>query len=242
MLSGQSTATQKSATAQTMSGPGQGAAAKTAHPVHKAHRKATAAKPAPQTVAEVPAPPPPDWPANHPPTPATVTWDSKGLEVQAANSSLGQILREVATNTGAKLQGINADQRVFGTYGPGPARDVISQLLDGTGYNVVMIGGQGDAPPQQIILSKSLKGTPAPMNAAQTPQNSDDDEQPYAQLPDVQEQQNEQQQQLANPHPPARNPFGDGAPARTPEQVQQEILRQQQQLQQQPDQQQNNPQ
>jgi hypothetical protein len=245
MLSGQSATTQKSAAAAPASSA-QGSAAKTTHPIHKratAHHKTTA-KSAPQAVAAAPvtppAPPPPNWPANQPANPATVTWDSKGLEIEASNSSLEQILNEVATNTGAKLQGLNQDQRVFGTYGPGPAREVISKLLDGTGYNLLMIGGQGDAAPQQIILSKSLAGTPAPANnAAQVQQNNDEDQQPYAQLPDVQEQQNEQQ----TPHPPIRNPFGNGAPPRTPEEVQQEILRQQQQLQQQPDQsQQNNPQ
>ena len=35
---------------------------------------------------------------------------------------------------------MNVDQRVFGTYGRGPARDVIAQLLDGSGYDVLMIG------------------------------------------------------------------------------------------------------
>lgn len=224
----------------TTKGSGQSSTAKTAHPVHK--RKKTPPKPAPQvTVAAAPvAPPAPNWPANQPPNPATIKWDSNGLEIQASNSSLDQILHDVAANTGAKLQGMNQDQRVFGTYGPGPARDVISRLLDGTGYNVLMIGGQGDAPPQQIILSRSLAGTPIPANGMQAPQNNNDDDQPpYAQLPDVQEQQNEQQ----FPRPPMRNPFGAGGPPRTPQEVQQEILlRQQQMQQQQQQQQQNNPQ
>src|SRR6185437_12378146 len=131
------------------------------HSVQHSQKETEAeAKAAQEAAAAPPAPPPPDWPVNHQPNPATVVWDSRGLEIQASNSSLGQILHDVATDTGAKLEGLgegrNSDQRIFGNYGPGPAREVISKLLDGSGYNVVMIGGTGDQPPQQIILSTSL--------------------------------------------------------------------------------------
>jgi len=185
-----------------------------------------------------PAPPKPNWPVNQPPNPATVRWDSRGLEIEASNSSLDQILHEVATDTGAKLQGMSEDQRVFGIYGPGPARDVLSKLLDGSGYNVMMVGGQGDAPPQQIILSRSLAGTPVPVNATQALRNNNGDEES-----DNQEQQPEPQQPPEQfQQPPIRNPFG-GGPPRTPQEVQQEMLMRQRQMQQQQEQQQqNNPQ
>ena len=87
---------------------------------------------------------------------------------------------EVATLTGAKLEGFDADQRVFGAYGPGPARDVLSQLLLGSGYNVVMIGDQGQGTPRRIVLSLRHAGsattaaTPAPAND----EEADTDEQP----------------------------------------------------------------
>lgn len=188
--------------------------------------------------APPPAPPPPNWPANQPPNPATVTWDSRGLHIEASNSSLDQILHEVAADTGAKLQGLSEDQRVFGSYGPGPAREVLSKLLEGTGYNVFMVGEQGpDAPPQEIILSRSQGGTPVPANATQAPQNNEDENDSYEQ----QEQQPSNQQQF--PRPPGRNPFGSGGPPRTPQEVQQEILMRQQQMEQQREQQeQQNPQ
>jgi len=213
-----------------------------------AHRRRVPAKAkaAPQAATAVvatppPAPPPPNWPANQPPNPATVTWDSHGLQINASNSSLDQILHAVATDTGAKLQGLSEDQRVFGTYGPGPARDVLSKLLDGTGYNVLMVGGQGDAPPQQIILSNGGAGTPAPVNATQTLRNNSDDENDNPEpQPEQQQPTNEQQY----PRPPMRNPFGSGGPPRTPQEIQQEILMRQQQMEQQQEQQQqqNNPQ
>jgi hypothetical protein len=96
-------------------------------------------------------------PADQPPNPAVIRWDSRSLEIEASNSSLDQILRQVAAATGAKLEGLTQDprlfdqrifdqrifdQRIFGTYGPGPGRDVLSKLLEGSGYNVVMYGGQ----------------------------------------------------------------------------------------------------
>lgn len=128
------------------------------------------AKPAPavslpQQTAVPPAPvvpPPPNWPANGKPVDASVVWDSHGLSITAANSSLLQILDQISTETGAKVQGMNADQRVFGSYGPGSARDVIAQLLDGSGYNVLMIGDQGAGTPRQIVLSARPSG-PAPV-------------------------------------------------------------------------------
>jgi hypothetical protein len=170
-------------------------------------QEAATAPPAPA------APPPPDWPANHPPNPATVVWNSRGLEIQASNSSLDQILRAIAAETGAKVEGFGQDQRVFGDYGPGPAREVISRLLDGSGYNVLMIGGSGDQPPQQIILSASAAGTPAPPNTAPQSSEQQDEEQ------DAPIEQNVEQDYHPPQYPmPPRNPFG-GPPPRAPQQI-----------------------
>ena len=90
-------------------------------------KRTTTAKAPPKAPQPAPAPPeqiqpqPPDWPANDRPAEAKVAWNSKGLRIDAANSSLQQILKDVATATGAKISGLGADQRVFGTFGPGPA-------------------------------------------------------------------------------------------------------------------------
>ena len=92
-------------------------------------------------------------PADQPPNPAVIRWDNRGLEIEASNSSLDQILRQVAAATGAKLEGLTQDQRIFGTYGPGPGRDVLSKLLEGSGYNVVMYGGHNADVPLVIVLS-----------------------------------------------------------------------------------------
>ena len=63
-----------------------------AHPA--AALPAAQVTPAPVTPAE---PPKPDWPAYAKPAEASVVWDSHGLHITAANSSLEQILKDIAT-------------------------------------------------------------------------------------------------------------------------------------------------
>ena len=140
------------------------------HPIPKQPQTPADAAPAPQVVA---APEMPHWPANDKPETARIVWDSHGLRIEAANSSLAEILSEVSTLTGAHVDGFATDARVYGQYGPAPARDVLSQLLDGTGYNVMMIGDIGAGAPRQIILSTRSAASAIP--AAHTTTANDDD-------------------------------------------------------------------
>ena len=130
----------------------------------RAHQKLKKQEPAP--VAQTPPPPPmPDWPINDKPSPASVVWDATGLRINASNSSLQQILSEVSTETGTKVEGLSADQRVYGEYGPGKARDVLSQLLQGSGYNVLLAGDHRPGRPART-RSQSAQST-APSGAPQ---------------------------------------------------------------------------
>jgi hypothetical protein len=176
---------------------------------HKHSPAHLAAPPAPEPVAPVtpPAPETPKWPAFDKAAEASVVWDSHGLLINAANSSLEQILHDVSTATGAKVEGLSTDQRVFGQYGPGQARDVLSELLLGSGYNVIMIGDQGQGTPRQILLSVRQAGSPQP--AAKPAANNDED--------DVEEPPANQEQ--VSPRPG----FPPGGPPRTPQQFQQEL-------------------
>ncbi len=153
--------------AQTSSAPST-AAAPAHKPVHS--EKESAALPAAQATPAPAAPIVPNWPANDRPTEASVVWDSHGLLIVASNSSLAQILKQVSAETGVKVAGMGADERVFGTYGPGPARDVLSRLLDGSAYNVLMIGDQGQGAPRRIVLSpSSTVAAAAPQTASAPP-------------------------------------------------------------------------
>ena len=191
--------------------------------------------PADPPALTAPLPEPPQWPVNETPAKAAVTWDATGLKIQANNSSLHDILNEVSTDTGAKVEGMATDERVFGEYGPGTARDVLSQLLHGSSYNVLMIGDQGAGTPRQIVLSARRSG-PAQSQANRAPQDQPDEDVPE---PEVDEQ------------PPMPPPMVNGRPAipqvmqqgppgapRTPQQVLQELQQRQQQIQDQQNQQQ----
>jgi hypothetical protein len=121
-----------------------------------------AAEAAATEAAKPPEPEIPKWPLNAEAGQATVTWDSKGLRIEATNSSLQQILTDVAAATGASIEGFGKDQRVFGAYGPGPARTVLSALLEGTGYNILMVGDLGQGAPRQLLLSTKNAASPQP--------------------------------------------------------------------------------
>jgi len=181
------------------------------HPV-----AAHAQSPTPHSAATAPtlAPEVPKWPSNEKPSPASVTWDKQGLRIDAANSSLAQILEDVATATGAKVEGFDADQRIFGVYGPGQARDVLSQLLLGSGYNVMLVGDQGQGTPRVIVLSSRHAGTA--VQAANAAPDSDEDA-------DTDEEPAQQPQAT----PPTRPGFAPGGSPRAFQQMQ----RQQQQTQ-----------
>ena len=130
-----------------------------------------------------------------------MVWDSHGLLIVASNSSLAQILKEVSTETGAKVEGMGQDQRVFGTYGPGPARDVLSQLLDGSGYNVLMVGDQGQGTPRRIVLSIRPGG--GAQRTATTPQHA-------------KRRGTDADQQAQEPQPASPAPAPNGFAARRP--------------------------
>jgi len=202
---------------------------------HARSKPSPAHAPAPQEQPETaqPAPELPKWPVNDSPAKPSVTWDSQGLKIDASNASLHQILNDVSTATGAKLEGFGADERVFGEYGPGQARDILSQLLHGSGYNVLMIGDQGEGTPRQIVLSPRKAGGP-PASTNRPPQDAQDEDVPEQPEP---EEQPPPQPQLINGRPPMP-PQGPPGPPRTPQQVLQELQQRQQQIQDQQQQQQ----
>ena len=179
------------------------------------------------------APPPSVAPApvsllQQPPQPAKVTLNAAKLSIHADNSSLSAILHEISNQSGMKIEGFGGDERVFGTFGPGAPRDVIADLLNGTSYNVVLLGDLGNGAPRQLILTAaSRSGGAAPAPAA--PANADEAEgAPEAAEPDPPPQPD----QPINPQQPPGS-------VRTPQQLFEQLQRMRQnQGQQPPDQQQ----
>ncbi len=145
--------------------------------VHAPHKKAVSAP------VSAPAPPPQPTVApslfEQPATRATVTARANELTVKADNSSLTQILHQVASATGMRLEGLGGDERVFGSFGPGAPREVLTALLNGTSYNVVMVGNLPNGAPRQLLLSHRASGGTSPQPAANAnpnqPHNGDED-------------------------------------------------------------------
>ncbi len=115
------------------------------------------------------APPPPSTPltpSQLPPQPAQVTYSNGILSVSADNSSLNQILRQISHNTGMKITGGVADERVFGQYGPANPAQILAELLGGTGSNMILQHREGEANDELILTPRQGGPTPPNPNAA----------------------------------------------------------------------------
>jgi hypothetical protein len=116
----------------------------------------TAAKDQPEA-QPAPTVPPPTL-AQQPASPPQVSFKGGQLTISAQNSTLGDILKAVRTQTGATidLPG-TASERVVGHFGPGPARDVLTALLNGSHFNYLILGSPTDpgALDRVILMAKS---------------------------------------------------------------------------------------
>jgi len=220
----------------------------------KKSSKPVQVQPAPEP-QPVPPPPPPtleQMPAN----PPHVTFQNGQLTILAPNYTLGDILQAVHTKTGADIDVPgNATERVVGRLGPGPARDVMASLLNGTHFNYVMLGSVsnpnglervvltprtaapgGSASPQGVAeqptvyvsnppLQGTVQGPPQQQPTADSAEGVEDSE--GATEDDNAADQPEDQPQ----NPPQPNVPGG---VKTPEQLLQELQRQQRQQQQPP--------
>lgn len=205
--------------------------------------KTQPAKP-PATPTPAPAPAPATTPSllDHPPQPATVSLVSGQLTIQADNSTLSAILHQVSAAGGMKVEGLRTGgspgERVFGSYGPGAPRDVLSDLLNGSGYNVIMLGETPSGAPRELTLTAQAVGgaTTKPAQAPGAVQNEDDQEVSQDPNQDQDDQSPDIPPQVE--YPPAQPPGAQNG-IRTPQQMLEELQRMHQQQQQ--DQQQQQP-
>ena len=106
---------------------------------------------------------------------ATVTYTEDLVTVVANNSSLNQILRDIARATGMKITGGVSDDRVFGTYGPGAPAAILATLLDGSGSNILIVQGVSSAP-RELVLTPRTGGVTPPNPNATSVDDSDNSE------------------------------------------------------------------
>ena len=203
----------------------------------------------PATPATTPEQPPvPLTPAQRPPKRAQVTYVDGTLSISADNSSLNQILRQISTDTGMKITGGVSDERVFGQYGPDNPAQVLAELLNGTGSNMILVHRDGPAPAELILTPRQGGPTPPNPNAAAFNDRPEPEDTPNQAI---------QPPQFPPPAPanPAIPPANPGVPAqaapanssqpdspngvKTPQQIYEQLQRMRQQQQQQQQQQQN---
>jgi hypothetical protein len=113
---------------------------------------------------------------------AQIVFTGDTLSIRADNSSLAAILHQVAGKSGMQIEGLSGDERVFGTFGPGAPRDVLADLLNGTAYNLVLLGDLGGGAPRELILTPATHGGAAPPPAPTTTMDEAANE-PEAEVP-----------------------------------------------------------
>jgi hypothetical protein len=210
------------------------------------HASTPIASTLPATQPTVPEQPQvPLTPSQRPPKRAQITYADGALSVSADNSSLNQILRQIATDTGMKITGGVTDERVFGQYGPDNPAQILAELLDGTGSNMIFVQRDSVQPAELILTPRQGGPTPPNPTAAAFDDRSEQREAPgrAVQSPPNQPETPPQPDASAPPANPAvpngassANPSQPDSPngVKTPQQIYEQLQRMRQQQQQQP--------
>jgi hypothetical protein len=174
---------------------------------------------------------------------AQVTYLPGLLEVDADNSSLNQILRDISLRTGMKITGGVADERVYGKYGPAAPAEVLTSLLDGTNTNMILRETASSAPEELILTPREGGPTPpdgnrvtasyvAPPVAQRTPEDEDrsaEQGSPRPPYPGVEGTAGASPALSPPPRPQLTGPrFGPNSGAQTPQQIYQQLQQMQQ--------------
>lgn len=175
-----------------------------------------------------------------------VSYTGGQLTIIAPNSTLGDILRAVRKQTSAEMEvPANANERVVTQLGPGPAREVVAELLNGSRFNYVLLGSPADANAltRVVLVAKTGGDVSGPAGQAQPPvadaaSNPGGPQPQVAEaVPDSPEEAPEENteentdQNAEAEQPPAPTPDQPGI--KTPQQMLQEMQQRQLQMQQQ---------
>ncbi len=199
------------------------------HPVHKVKKQPAAPPPLPSG----PQGPVPQVPLDAIPAVAPqVSYENGQLTIIAPNSTLGDVLRSVRKYTAAEIEiPATANERVVTRLGPGPAREVMAELLNGSHFNYILLGSPEDANAlvRVVLVPKSGPDTPGAEAAAKNdtppPANAVDTADPLEDTAEDTPDQGpvEAEQPTATPEQPG---------IKTPQQLLQEMQQRQLQMQQ----------
>ena len=130
------------------------------HPVHKVKKQ----QPPPPPLPSGPQGPVPQVPLDAIPAVAPeVSYQNGLLTIIAPNSTLGDILRSVRKHTAADIEvPATASERVVTRLGPGPAREVMAELLNGSRFNYILLASPEDANAlvRVVLVAKTGPDTP----------------------------------------------------------------------------------
>jgi hypothetical protein len=206
----------------------------TTHRVHKVKKQ-----PLPPPLPSGPRGPVPQVPLDAIPAVAPeVSYQNGLLTIVAPNSTLGDILRGVRKHTAADIEvPATASERVVTRLGPGPAREVVAELLNGSRFNYILLGSPDDANAlvRVVLVAKTGPDTTdaqpakagAPAEGATTTADAAD-----AEAPDDAPDDTPDPGTAAEAEPPAAAP-ADQSGIKTPQQMLQEMQQRQLQMQQQ---------
>jgi hypothetical protein len=210
-------------------------------PPHRTH-KVKKQQPLPPPLPSGPQGPVPQIPLDAIPAVAPqVTYQDGLLTIVAPNSTLADILRGVRKHTSADIEvPATASERVVTRLGPGPAREVMAELLNGSRFNYILLGSPEDANAlvRVVLVAKTGPDTPTPdataadknaapaqvANAAADAADADATDDATDDTPDP---------GTAEAEPPATAP-PDPSGVKSPQQLLQEMQQRQLQMQQQP--------
>jgi hypothetical protein len=218
----------------------------TANPAKRLAKKPLSTTPVPaaisaQPAAEIPRPAVSLRPSQMPAVPPRVSLDNGALTIVAENSTMADVLTQLRAATGIKIETLGgpSGERIAARIGPAPVRDVILSLVQGSGYDFIILGVEGrpDAVERLILTPKassgavtasspqrSYSGTNAVYSAPQPEPSDDDDNEGFAPAPTPMAQPNPSEQNAA----PGNVPPNPGQP-RTPEQLLEELRRMEEQ-------------
>jgi hypothetical protein len=163
-----------------------------------------------------------------------VSYQDGQLTIVAPNSTLGDILRGVRKHTSADIEiPPTASERVVTRLGPGPARQVMAELLNGSHFNYILLGSPDNANLLvRVVLVAKTGDTPTPGDkAAPSAEVAKAADVPDADPADDAADDNPDQTAAAEAEQPAP---AEQPGVRTPQQMLQEMQQRQLQMQQQP--------
>lgn len=116
-----------------------------------------------------PPAPVPLTPEQMAPSAPTITYQGGLLSVESTNSKLSDILSGIRARTGIQFEGAGAaSDRVAGKFGPAPTNEVLTNLLQGSRFDYVIVGSpENPDVAQRVILTPA--GGPATASAANQP-------------------------------------------------------------------------